>query len=465
MERLLIQNKMDVALFALGDELSDGICLCDRNGIILAVNKEYNRIVGISSDDIIGKHISYFKENDYVEYSTQSMVLQEKKKINKMLNIKKNNNIAMVTSIPIFDENNEIDQVLTVIRDLTEISNLRRKLEKSEKKSKKYLRELNSIKSILNNTEGFIGESIAIKKLKELVKSVANTDATILINGETGCGKEVLAKEIYRNSDRRNGPYIKINCAAIPENLIESELFGYEQGAFTGAQNKGKIGMFEAANGGTILLDEIGEMPLLLQSKLLRVLQEKELIRIGGTKSIKLDVRVIAATNQNLMELVQKKEFRQDLYYRLNVIPMKIPPLRERKDDIVLLAHSFLDKYNIKYGKSLSLDNRILNILEDYDWPGNVRELENVIERLVVISSDSNIDINFIMDILGYQERDIALDYDNLTLKEAVERVEKEIIKRSLNQHGSTYKAAKVLGMNQSSVFRKAKAYGLLPNR
>lgn len=462
MERLLIHNKMEVALFALGDELSDGICLCDRNGIILAVNKEYNRIVGVSSEEIVGKHVSYFEEHGYIDYSTQVMVLQEKKKINKMLNLKKNNNLAMITSIPIFDGNNEVDQVLSVIRDLTEISNLKRRLEKSERKSKKYLRELNNIKSILNKNDGFIGESLSVKKLKELVKSVAKTDATVLITGETGCGKEVLAREIYTNSERNNKPYIKINCAAIPESLIESELFGYEQGAFTGAQNKGKMGMFEAANGGTLLLDEIGEMPLPLQSKLLRVLQEKELMRIGGTKSIKLDVRVIAATNQNLIELVQKKEFRQDLYYRLNVIPMRIPALRERKDDIVLLAHSFLNKYNLKYGKNLLLDNRILNLLEEYNWPGNVRELENVMERLVVVSVNDDIDINYIMDILGHHEKDIAIDYDQLTLKEAVESVEKGMIKRALSQCGSTYKAAEVLGMNQSSIFRKAKGYGLL---
>lgn len=462
MERLLIHNKMEVALFALGDELSDGICLCDRNGIILAVNKEYNRIVGVSSEEIIGKHVSYFEEHGYIDHSTQVMVLQEKKKISKMLNLKKNNKLAMITSIPIFDGNDEVDQVLSVIRDLTEISNLKRRLEKSEKKSKKYLRELNNIRSILNKNDGFIGESLSVKKLKELAKSVAKTDATILITGETGCGKEVLAREIYTNSERNNNPYIKINCAAIPESLIESELFGYEQGAFTGAQNKGKMGMFEAANGGTLLLDEIGEMPLPLQSKLLRVLQEKELMRIGGTKSIKLDVRVIAATNQDLIELVQKKEFRQDLYYRLNVIPMRIPSLRERKDDIVLLAHSFLNKYNLKYGKNLLLDNRILNLLEEYNWPGNVRELENVMERLVVVSVNDDIDINYIMDILGHHEKDIAIDYDQLTLKEAVESVEKGMIKRALSQCGSTYKAAEVLGMNQSSIFRKAKAYGLL---
>lgn len=462
MERLLIHNKMELALFALGDELSDGICLCDRNGVILAVNKEYNRIIGVSSEEIVGKHVSYFKDNGYIDYSIQAMVLQEKKKINKMLNLKKNNNLAMITSIPIFDGNNEVDQVLSVIRDLTEISNLKSRLEKSEKKSKKYLRELNNIRSILKKNDGFIGESLSVKKLKELVKSIAKTDATILITGETGCGKEVLAREIYINSERNNKPYIKINCAAIPESLIESELFGYEQGAFTGAQNKGKMGMFEAANGGTLLLDEIGEMPLPLQSKLLRVLQEKELMRIGGTKSIKLDVRVIAATNQNLIELVQRKEFRQDLYYRLNVIPIRIPSLRERKEDIVLLAHSFLNKYNLKYGKNLLLDNRILNVLEEYNWPGNVRELENVIERLVVVSVNDDIDINYIMDILGYHEKDIAIDYDQLTLKEAVESVEKKMIKRALSQCGSTYKAAEVLGMNQSSIFRKAKAYGLL---
>lgn len=463
MNLLSICNKNnDFSLFSLGDELSDGICLSDKEGIIIKTNKEYSRVLGILEEDMLGKHISYFEENDYVEESIQLIVLREKKKLSKVIKIKKNNNIALITAIPIFNEENEIEQVLAVIRDLTEINKLKERLQKIENRNKKYLRELNHIKNILKETDGFIGESECIKKIKDLILSVAKTDATILITGETGCGKEVLAREIHKKSNRSDKPYIKINCAAIPESLIESELFGYEKGAFTGAQNKVKIGMFEAANGGTILLDEIGEMPIALQSKLLRVLQEKELTRVGGTKSIKLDIRIIAATNQNLEETVKKKLFRQDLYYRLNVIPIVIPPLRNRKEDIVLLAHSFLEKYNIKYNKNLLLDNKIVSSLEHYNWPGNVRELENVIERLVVISNETDLGFNTLNDMILQQESAIDIDYENMTLKEAVEGFEKTIIKRALDMYGSTYKAAEVLGMNQSSIYRKAKYFNLI---
>lgn len=463
MDLLSICNKNnDFSLFSLGDELSDGICLSDKEGIIIKTNKEYSRVLGALEKDILGKHVSYFEKNGYVEETIQLRVLSERKKLSEIIQIKKNNNIALITAIPIFDDKNEIEQILAVIRDLTEINKLKRKLQKIENRNKKYLRELNNIKSILKETDGFIGESKCIKKIKDLILSVAKTDATILITGETGCGKEVLAKEIHKKSSRKDKPYIKINCAAIPESLIESELFGYEQGAFTGAQNKGKVGMFEAANGGTILLDEIGEMPIALQSKLLRVLQERELTRIGGTKSIKLDIRIIAATNQNLEEIVKKKLFRQDLYYRLNVIPIIIPPLRNRKEDIVLLAHSFLEKYNIKYDKNLVLDNRIVGLLEHYNWPGNVRELENVIERLVVISNENDLELDNLSDVLLQQESAIDINYENMTLKEAVEKFEKAIIKRALDMYGSTYKAAENLGMNQSSIYRKAKYYKLI---
>ena len=256
MDLLSICNKNnDFSLFSLGDELSDGICLSDKEGIIIKTNKEYSRVLGVLEEDILGKHVSYFEENGYVEESIQLRVLRERKKLSKVIQIKKNNNIALITAIPIFDDKNEIEQILAVIRDLTEINKLKGKLQKIENRNKKYLRELNHIKSILKETDGFIGESECIKKIKDLILSVAKTDATILITGETGCGKEVLAREIHKKSNRTDKPYIKINCAAIPESLIESELFGYEQGAFTGAQNKGKVGMFEAANGGTILLD------------------------------------------------------------------------------------------------------------------------------------------------------------------------------------------------------------------
>lgn len=463
MEKILCEKSKENLAFLLCDELSDGVCLFDSNGIIIAVNNEYLRIFGENEENILYKHVNIFVEKGYIDNPTPLMVYKEKKKINAIITINTNNNIAMVTSIPIFDKSGEVEQVLTVIRDLTKINKLHHKLQSLEKKNKKYLKELNDIKEILRKSDDFIGENIQIKKIKKIIKAVSKTDATIMISGETGCGKEILAKEIHKKSNRKNNPYIKINCAAIPESLIESELFGYEKGSFTGAVNTGKQGIFEIANGGTILLDEIGEMPIQLQSKLLRVLQEKEVMRIGGSKSIKLDVRVIAATNQNLEELIEKKEFRQDLFYRLNVIPIKIPPLRERIDDIALLTYNFINKYNIKYSKNISISNRVVNLLEQHNWPGNVRELENFIERLIVITTSEELEYNFVMDMLHSKNEDnILINKSNNNLKEAIEKLEYEMIKSALIKHGSTYKAAKALGMNQSSIFRKARAYDLI---
>jgi transcriptional regulator with PAS, ATPase and Fis domain len=307
-----------------------------------------------------------------------------------------------------------------------------------ERRNEKYLSELNYLRNKYKEDENIVGESANIKKLKELIGYISKTDTTVLITGETGCGKEVFAREVHKRSNRANLPYVKVNCAAIPENLIESELFGYEKGAFTGALNKNKLGMFEVANGGTILLDEIGEMPLNLQSKLLRVLQEKEIMRIGATKSIKLDVRVIAATNQDLP-----------------------PSLRERRDDISLLAYRFLEKFNIKYGKEKSFDNTAMQALEFYEWPGNVRELENVIERLVVVGDNSYITYEDITTVLGKDKIEAGLINSKLTLKEAVDRLERELIENALRKYGSTYKAANVLGVTQPTVFRKAKALGV----
>jgi len=282
-----------------------------------------------------------------------------------------------------------------------------------------------------------------------------------LITGETGSGKEVFARQIHLEGSRKNMPYVKVNCAAIPDTLMESELFGYEKGAFTGAQNKDKLGMFEMANGGTILLDEIGEMPLNLQSKLLRVIQEKELIRVGGTKTIKLDVRIIASTNEKLNELIKAGKFREDLFYRLNVVPIKIPPLRERKDDIPILANNFLERLNIKYNKDKHFEDIALTTFQYHDWPGNVRELENAIERLVVINDNKYINSTEIANMVGMDKISMPGLESDLPLKKAVDMLERELIENALRKHGSTYKAAKVLGVTQPTVFRKAKALGI----
>lgn len=450
--------------FTVGDAVADGMCLVDSNGVVIAINKGYTDITGITEEEILGKNIQYFLDKGYFNRAVSLLVLEQKKRVSLLSTINKNKKKVLITGTPFFDEDGNINQVLTIMRDLTELLKLRDELEKAERKSEKYLTELNYLKQKYQDNEKFIGESLKMKELKELIKYIAKTDVSVLITGETGSGKEVISLEIHEKSNRSKSPYIKVNCAAIPDSLIESELFGYEKGAFTGAQNKDKLGMFELANGGTILLDEIGEMPLNLQSKLLRVLQEKEIMRVGGTKSIKLDVRVIAATNQDLKELTKKGKFREDLYYRLNVVPIKVPPLRERVEDIAILSHIFLEKFSSKYSKDKTFDLMAIKALENYDWPGNVRELQNVIERLVVIDDNDNITQNDIINIIGKDKITVPIEDSRLTLKEAVDQLEKEMIENALKKYGSTYKAAKVLGVTQPTVFRKAKALGIKLN-
>ena len=450
--------------FTIGDAVSDGICLVNNNGIVTAINKGYTDLTGIKEKEIIGKNINSFLDKDCFNNEMSQLVMEQKKKISSLSTIDKNNKKILITGFPFFNEKGEVTQVLTVMRDLTELLKLRDKLESMEKKSEKYLNELNYLRNKQKQRVNLIGESLKMKELKELVSYVAKTEATILITGETGCGKEVVSNEIHDKSNRKNEPYIKVNCAAIPDSLIESELFGYDKGAFTGAQNKEKLGMFELANGGTILLDEIGEMPLNLQSKLLRVLQEKEVMRVGGVKSIKLDVRVIAASNQILSELIKSGKFREDLFYRLNVVPIKIPPLRERKDDISILSYTFLEKFNLKYGKEKSFGDMAISAFEQYDWPGNVRELQNVIERLLVVDDESHITYANITNIIGKNKNAVNFTNHTSTLREAVNALEKEMIELALKNYGSTYKAAKVLGVTQPTVFRKAKALGVKLN-
>ncbi|MBX4267883.1 sigma-54 interaction domain-containing protein [Clostridium estertheticum] len=457
-------KERELSAFAIGDAVSDGICLVDDKGIVTAINKGYTEITEITEKDIIGKNIKILLDNKYFNNAVSLMVIEQKKKITMLSTINKNNKKVLITGNPYFNDKGEVTQVLTVMRDLTELLKLKDKLESVEKKSEKYLHELNYFRNKKRESVDLIGESVKMIQLKEIISHVAKTSATILITGETGCGKEVVSKEIHNRSNRKNEPYIKVNCAAIPDSLIESELFGYEKGAFTGAQNKEKLGMFELANGGTILLDEIGEMPLTLQSKLLRVLQEKELMRVGGVKSIKLDVRVIASTNQVLSELISQGKFRQDLFYRLNVVPIKIPSLRERKEDISIFAETFLEKFNTKYSKEKFFGNMAVIAFEQYDWPGNVRELQNVIERLLVIDDEKYITYTDIISILGINKQEVHFVDHTLTLREAVDALEKEMIELALKNYGSTYKAAKVLGVTQPTVFRKAKALGVRLN-
>lgn len=455
-------KEREIDALALGDAISDGICLTDEAGIVIAINKSYSEIMEIADDQIVGHSINKLTDRFKINKSATLQAIEQKEKISVFTTLGNNDKKVLITGYPYLDPNGKVTSALTVIRDLTEIIEVKERLEEVERESELYRTELDYLRKEQNYKSSLIGESTSIKKIKELISHVAKTEATVLITGETGSGKEVIAREIHQNNGKEDVPYIKVNCAAIPDALLESELFGYEKGAFTGALNKTKPGMFELANGGTILLDEIGEMPMALQSKLLRVLQEKEIRRIGGTKSIALNARVIASTNQDLKMLIGEKKFREDLYYRLNVVPIHIAPLRERKEDIALLTNYLLMNMNEKYGTQKKIEPKALTVFEQYEWPGNVRELANIVERLIVSDRSKWITFDSVINILGsksvFEQELLGLT----SLKEATENVEKRMIESALKTHGSTYKAAKALGTSQPTLYRKAKYYNLV---
>jgi len=310
----------------------------------------------------------------------------------------------------------------------------------------------------------FVVHSKLMRDLVKMTIRVAKVESTVLIQGESGVGKELIADVIHANSSRNNGPLIKINCGAIPENLLESEFFGYEPGAFSGASRKGKIGLFELATGGILFLDEIGDMPLNLQVKLLRVLQDKEITRVGGIKPIKVDIRILTGTNRNLSEMISNRMFRQDLYYRLNVVPIHVPALRERREDIPVLTGYFLEYFNRKYHTSdidKVLEPEVIACFMKHDWPGNVRELENLIERLVVTTAHDNISVNDLPTSLDNLNNEPLGYQTNISLRCAVEETERKLLQYAFARYNSTYEVARVLEINQSTVVRKAAKYGI----
>ena len=307
-----------------------------------------------------------------------------------------------------------------------------------------------------------IGKSPLLERVLQTVSRIASTHAPVLITGESGTGKEVITNQIYQASKRFGKPFLKVNCAAIPDTLMESELFGYEPGAFTGASKSGKTGIFELANGGTLMLDEIGEMSVQMQTKLLRVLQNHEITKIGGHKAIPVDVRIIAATNKNLLQCIEEHTFREDLYYRLNVVPIQLVPLRERKSDIEVLFYHFFEKYTKKYNKPIEIYSDALHLLENYNWPGNIRELENVTERLVVINQNNIIDKKTVALVLGIRDTNsYAHPEDEYNLKASTIALEKHIIEKALATFHTKRKAATALGIDHSTLVKKCQRYGI----
>lgn len=439
----------------------DGIIIADPNGIVKSANRAFFRITGYQPEQVVGRHLNLLLGNDQ-EIPPFSFSGDNQSSIN-MIKVSRNGKSLLCTVAPVINEQGETMRLVVNVRDIGELERLREELEYTKELFKLYEDELAELRSYVVQEEGIVAKSPQMKNVLDLALRVAQVDSTVLLMGESGVGKEIIAKVIHRHSQRKNGPYIKVNCSAIPEQLLESELFGYESGAFTGAKKEGKAGLFEIANNGTLLLDEIGDMPLDMQAKLLRVIQEKELVRLGGTRVRKVDVRIIAATHDNLEEKVKKGLFREDLFYRLNVVPITIPPLRERREDILPLIFHFKKLFEEKYGIQKSFSPEVIKSLINYSWPGNVRELENLIERLLVITPGNLITLNHLC--LNKKQENVMdkpiLVRGLLPLRKAVEEVERTLIIRAIDQYKTTYKVAEVLKVDQSTIVRKLKRYNL----
>jgi len=459
-ERLTRYKKLAAEVEAIIESSYDGIYVTDGQAVTIRVNSAYEKISGIRKDEVIGRNMQELVDEGFYDESATLKVLETRRSVT--LNQKMKTGVeVLVTGNPIFDDDGKIKMVVTNVRDLTDLVELNRQLEHSRAMKGAYKERLQELQRSTAGGDTLVMASEAMLYVYEMVERVSDTDATVLIYGETGVGKDRVSEEIHNKSKRSDkGIFVKINCGAIPETLLESELFGYESGAFTGAKKEGKAGLFEVADGGTLFLDEVESMPMILQSKLLRVLQNFEITRVGGTKPKKVDVRLICASNQDLKDLIEKKEFRADLYYRLNVVPIYIPPLRERREDIPYLVNMFLNRFNRRHGKKKTLSKEVYDLLREYAWPGNVREVANLIERMVVVTPADNITAYHLPPEFDRRARMSDL-CPGETLKDHLDHVERAIIKNALKTHGNARRAAPHLGLDPSTLTRKIKKYDI----
>lgn len=437
---------------------TDGLYVVDQEGITIYVNSAYEEITGFERTELVGRHMRDLMTNGYIDQSVSLLVLEKKKQISIMQKIGGKKDV-IVTGNPVFNDQGDVELVVTSVRDITQLNKLRKELEKA-----KSISEINQnrFSAHVNGSEQmFICNSKKMKNIYVKVKQVAPFPTSVLLTGPSGTGKEVIANFIHHHSQRKQKPFIKVNCGAIPEHLLESELFGYEKGAFTGANKEGKIGLLELADGGTVMLDEVGEMPLSLQVKLLRVLQEKQIQRIGGREPIKLDIRFISATNKDLKQLVSEGKFREDLYYRLHVVEITVPPLSERQEDISPLIDHFFSYFCKLYHVDKTLSKETKKALTSYHWPGNVRELKNLIESMIVSVPSQLIEPHH-LPLHIHDQKD---GEEALTLKQRVEKFEQRIVKDVIKKHPSLRIAAKELGIDHSTLVKKLKRWGLDPKK
>lgn len=441
--------------------LPDGIMIVDKDGVIVFANKASLRFNSCEKEELVGINVRECEKKQLFNPSASLLSLQSGKP-ERIIQDVKNHKRLMVFAYPITDMNSEITHVLTVSSDVTEHINLKQQVEEKEYLIE-YYKQHPAIQSIARNESQTYYSSDQMIKLEDFLRRVSKSDINILITGESGVGKTFYAKRIHNNSIRKKKPFIVINCSTIPESLIESELFGYMGGTFTGALNKGKPGLFESANGGTVFLDEIGELPVLTQVKLLEVIQERKIRRIGGDKEIAVDFRLITATNQDLEYLIEKKEFREDLYYRLKGLEINIPPVREHPDDIPHLILHFLNIQNKKHVTNKRISQKLLHQLKSYPWPGNIRELEHVVESAYALSEYDLITMDDLPENFQYLDSTSDLyggiEDKPLSLKESLEIMECELIRNTYEEQKNSYKVGEVLQISQSSAWRKIKKY------
>lgn len=411
----------------------DVLTMTDAAGTLLMVSPSSEQVFGFKADELIGKNVHELEKKGVVTPSSTRLALQQRAPVVLSQQTRTGRKL-WVRSIPVHDDTGAPLGVLNVSYDVTD-----------------------------EETMELVAESPAMQRLLQQVAKVANADVPVLLTGESGVGKERIAECLHRWSHRRAGPFVRVNCAAIPESLAESEWFGYESGAFTGALRSGKKGWFEQAHGGTLFLDEVGELPMTVQAKLLRVLQDKTVIRLGGNRPIRVDVRIVAATNRDLLSMVEQGQFRRDLFHRLEGITLEIPPLRERREDIRPLVERALRRANRRYGRSCRFAPEALVCLERYEWPGNVRQLENTVERLVLLSEQDVIDVHDLPPAMRRARPSttpVTL-YEILPLRQAVAEVERQLLAMAKERYVTLSAIARALGVNPSTVCRKLRKYGL----
>lgn len=439
------------------NSFNDGILLTDASGNVLLHNTAYIYMTRMPIDNLVGMNMQEVVRQRHGTECAALKVLEENRSVS--MTHSNEEGTIVVTANPIFNVEGAITMVVTYVREVTDVLRLHEELEQA-KELENYYYQLHQRYYIPDPSQP-VAVSKNMQQTIETARQIARADATVLLTGESGVGKDVLACFIHENSDRSKAPFVAVNCGAVPANLLESELFGYASGAFTGAARGGKTGLFEAARGGTLFLDEIGDTSTNLQVALLRVLENRQITRIGSVEPIPVDVRIIAATNRNLNEMVDNSSFRYDLFYRLNVLNIHIPPLRERREDIIPLSVLFLNLFNDQYKQHKQLSREVVRRLVKYDWPGNVRELKNTIERCVVMNKGDHLSAASLPAALLHDEGQKPAVFVSgiMPLNQAVEETEKQVLTNALLSYGSSRQIAKAIGIDHSTVVRKLKKY------